>query len=252
MLSIAGQPLGVQAWLVMAVAALVIGFAKTAIGGLGVVSAALFASVLPAKESTGALLPLLMVGDVIAITVYRRHADWPLLLRMFPWVALGTVGGAWFISQVDNATMRRSIGVILLLVVVLNVWGKDQLAARAATARGRRVASGTAGTAAGFTTMVANAAGPVTTIYFLLNGMSKWQFLGTGAWFYFVVNAFKVPFSAGLGLIRPDSLLVNLTLAPAVLVGAAIGIRTVRRINQRLFERLALGLATVAAAALLL
>ncbi len=74
-------------------AALLVGFSKTAISGVSAISVALFASVLPARESTGALLPLLLVGDVLAVRAYRRHTDWPVLLRLLPSVAVGVLVG---------------------------------------------------------------------------------------------------------------------------------------------------------------
>ena len=59
---------------------------------------------------------------------------------------------------------------------------------------------------AGSTTMIANAAGPVMTIYLLACRLPKFEFVGTAAWFFFAINLLKVPFSASLGSsIRPVS-----------------------------------------------
>ena len=108
-----------------------------------------------------------------------------------------------------------------------------------------------AGAGAGFATMTANAAGPVMTLYLLMAGLPKLQMLGTGAWFFLVVNLMKVPFSASLKLIDPPSLLLDLALTPAMLVGGAAGWLLVRRLHQQQFEVAALGLAAVSAALLL-
>ena len=64
-------------WVLLGLAALLVGFAKTAIGGAASISVAAFAAVLPARQSTGILLPLLICGDVLAVSIYRRHANWP-------------------------------------------------------------------------------------------------------------------------------------------------------------------------------
>jgi uncharacterized protein len=106
----------------LALGALLIGFAKTAIGGVSSISIALFAAVLPARESTGAVLPLLMAGDVFALQAYRAHAQWARLIRLFPSVAVGVVAGAVFVSLVDDTVMRRTIGAVLLSLVLLTVW----------------------------------------------------------------------------------------------------------------------------------
>jgi uncharacterized protein len=251
--------LSVSTWLLFVVAALFVGLAKTSIGGLGTLSVVIFASQLPARESTGALLPLLMIGDVLAVVVYRRHADWRLLAHLFPWVAVGVVLGAVFVAHVDDAVMRRSIGILLLGLVAL------QLLSRHDRARGwradphgsprisvQRIATASVGVCAGFVTMVANAAGPVTTIYFLMAGLPMLEFLGTGAWFFLVVNVFKLPFSIGLGLIDAPALGTDAVLVPVVLLGGLIGYLLVRRINQKQFEGLALVLAAVSSVPLVL
>jgi uncharacterized membrane protein YfcA len=251
--------LSLSTWLLFVLAALFVGLAKTSMGGLGTLSVVIFASQLPARESTGALLPLLMVGDVLAVVAYRRHANWRLLARLFPWVAVGVVLGAVFVARVDDSVMRRSIGIVLLALVGV------QLVSRHDRARGwrtdangsrhtpvQRIATASVGICAGFVTMVANAAGPVTTMYFLMAGLPMLEFLGTGAWFFLVVNAFKMPFSIGLGLIDAPALGTDAVLVPVVLVGGLIGYLSVRRINQKQFEWLALVLAAVSAVPLVL
>jgi uncharacterized protein len=235
-------------WTVLVSAAILVGFAKTAIGGVGAIATALFATVLPARESTGALLPLLLAGDVLAVATYRRHADWPTLWRLFPSVAAGVAIGAAFVARVDDTAMRRTIGALLMLLVSLTVVQRVRRTALVVTGRAASIGFGLL---AGFTTMVANAAGPVTSIYLLATGISMMSFLGTGAWFYLVVNLFKLPFSVGLGLIDFGSVGLDAKLLPALVVGAVAGRLVVSRIDQRLFETLVL-VSTVAASVNLL
>jgi uncharacterized protein len=235
-------------WTVLISAAVIVGFAKTALGGIGALATALFATVLPARQSSGALLPLLIAGDVVAVVSYRRHADWKLLWRLFPSVAAGIVVGALFVARVDDAIMRRTIGVLLVLLVSLTLVQK--LRGAPLRVQGRAMST-LFGLLAGFTTMVANAAGPVMSIYLLATGISMMTFLGTGAWFYFVVNLFKVPFSLALGLIDFGSVRLDAQLLPAMLVGALVGRLLVRRLNQGVFEGLVLFFTAVASINLL-
>jgi uncharacterized protein len=251
--------LSLSTWLLFALAALIVGLAKTSIGGLGTLAVVIFASQLPARESTGALLPLLMVGDVLAVAAYRRHANWRLLARLFPWLAVGVVLGAVFVAYVDDRAMRRSIGIVLLALVAVQLFSRHERASGWRTdpdasyrTRVQHIATASVGICAGFVTMVANAAGPLTTIYFLMAGLPMLEFLGTGAWLFLVVNLFKLPFSIGLGLIDATSLGTDAVLAPVVLLGAGIGYLLVRRINQRTFEWLALALAAVSSVPLVL
>ena len=222
------------------------GFAKTALGGAASVAVVVFAAVLPARESTGALLPLLLVGDLLAVGLYRRHGSWTTLLRLLPGVLPGLALGAWFVSAVDDQAMRLSIGLILIVMTAIQLVQR----ARPDAARGRRphrLLSVGVGALAGFATMTANAGGPVMTLYLILAGLPMLSMLGTGAWFFLAVNLAKVPFSAGLGLISGPSLLMDAALLPAMLVGAAIGVLTIRRIEQRTFELAALALGLISA-----
>ena len=240
-------------WLWLAVAAVLVGVAKTAINGVAAVAVVIFAAVLPARESTGAILPLLLCGDVIAVTWYRRHADWGTIWRLLPGVLPGLFLGAWFLSVVDDALMRRTIAVILLVMCSLQLWQLVQSAGTSLESRRHQhglVTLGAGGTS-GFATMTANAAGPVTTVYLIRAGLPMLSMIGTGAWFYLVVNLAKVPFSAGLGLITPASLVRNALLLPALLLGAGLGILLVGRLRQRQFEVAALGFSAATAALLL-
>ncbi|MDE0546545.1 sulfite exporter TauE/SafE family protein [Microbacterium sp. C7(2022)] len=251
--------LGAWAWCALAAAALIVGLSKTAVPGAGTLAVALFAAVLPAKQSTGALLILLIVADVFAVTMYRRHADWRTLWRLAPAVGVGIVAGAVFMAFADDAWMKRTIGVILLAVIAITLWRRRVSAggvARGASpvsadAPPRRVAAVTYGSLGGFTTMVANAAGPVMSMYFLASRFEVKAFLGTAAWFFAIVNVAKVPFSVAIGIITPQSLVLDLVLVPVVVVGAFLGRWVADRIDQRVFERLVIGFTVVGAVYLL-
>ncbi|MFF7333184.1 sulfite exporter TauE/SafE family protein [Streptomyces sp. NPDC090306] len=240
----------------LAGAALLVGFSKTAVSGANTVSLAIFAAVLPARASTGVLLPILIVGDVLAVLTYRRHAHWPTLWRLFPAVAAGVVIGTLFLVWADDGVVRTSIGAILLLMAGVTVWrrrtagtsdGPDTVSTRAGRLKARSY-----GVTGGFTTMVANAGGPVMSMYLLSAGFRKLGFLGTSAFFFLIVNISKVPFSVGLGLIDGRSLLLDAALAIFVVPGAFIGKWAVNRINQRLFEQLVIAATIVGALELLL
>ncbi|MFJ8826920.1 sulfite exporter TauE/SafE family protein [Streptomyces sp. NPDC102467] len=234
---------GVTPWefTALAAAALLVGFSKTAVSGANTVSLAVFAAILPARASTGVLLPILICGDILAVLTYRRHAHWPTLWRLFPAVAGGVVLGTVFLAYAGDGAVRTSIGAILLLMAAVTLWRRrkagvpevEETATRAA-----RVKAGSYGVLGGFTTMVANAGGPVMSMYLLSAGFRKLGFLGTSAWFFLIVNSAKVPFSVGLGLIDGRSLLLDAALVAFVVPGALLGKWAVNRINQRLFERL--------------
>ena len=233
-------------------AALLIGFSKTALGGLAVLSVAIFASVLPARQSTAAILAVLVVGDVIACWHYRRDADWALVRRLLPAVVPGLVLGTLFLRVVSDEALRRSIGAVLLVLLALQLRVRLRRSPTDAAPHPSRARAWAAGSGMGFATMTANAAGPVMTLYLSASGIDKRRFVGTSAWFFLIVNLCKVPFSVGLGLLHTDDVVRAGLLAPVVLVGALVGYAVVRRISQRTFDVAVLLASALAAAALLL
>jgi uncharacterized membrane protein YfcA len=239
-------------WILLSLGAFVTGLSKTGIAGLGVLAVALFANALPARASTGALLPLLLAGDVFGVAFFRKHANWPLLLKLFPWVVAGVLAGFFALDRISNAQVQHLIGGVLLTMVGLQLWRQRQNNQAAAALPHTWWFAALTGILAGFTTMVANAAGPVMVLYFLAVGLPKLAFVGTGAWFYMLVNAFKVPFSVRLGLIHPDSLLVDAALLLPMVPGALLGPVVLHRMDQRVFEIVAPVLTVVAAVRLLL
>lgn len=243
-------------WVILAVGAVVVGLSKAALPGGGTLAVALFAAVLPARNSTGTLLVLLIVGDVFAILAYRRSADWALLRRLVPPVLVGIVLGSVFLAVSGDAVVRRVIAIILLALIAVTLvrrYGPGGAAGDPGpVSPGRQRLEATAyGALGGFTTMVANAGGPVMSMYFLAMRLGVWAFLGTSAWFFFAVNLVKVPFSVGLGLITAESLLIDAVLAPLVIVGAFAGRKVASHMDQKLFERLVIALTLVSALNLL-
>ena len=164
------------AWILLMVVAALCGIAKTALPGAATIAVALCTAALPAKESTGAILLMLMTGDLLAVWSYRGDADFRMLRRLFPAVLTGVGAGALFLHLASNDSTRRLIGAILLILVAVTLYQRRSATrnrsddapevARPAPA-GSRLARLVYGSLAGFTTMVANAGGPVTSMYFL-------------------------------------------------------------------------------------
>lgn len=234
-------------WVILGIGAFVTGLSKTGIAGIGVLSAALFASAMDARSSTGALLPLLLCGDLFGVGFFRKHTNWSLLWRLFPWVTVGLVGGYIALGKISGPQIQRIIGIILLLMVVLQIWRERQSGEKGERFPHAWWFAAFSGIMAGFTTMMANAAGPVMVIYLLAVGLPKMEFVGTGAWFFMLVNAAKVPFSVHLGLITWNSLQIDALLLLPMIPGALLGPIILKRMNQRVFERIALILTLLAA-----
>lgn len=171
-------------------------------------------------------------------------------MRLFPWTAGGVILGWLAMGRIDDRQASLIIGAIVIVMVGLHLWRRRKAGAGAEVTAEMGFAA-MIGVLAGFTTLVANAAGPLMAIYLLAMRLPKMEFMGTSAVFFFLINLFKVPFMMDLGLINTGSFTNNLVLAPAGFGGALIGRTLLKRIDQRLFENLALWLSAVAGVKLL-
>ncbi len=238
-------------WVVALLSALCIGVNKSGLPGLSLLYVATFAQLFPGQASTGVVLPMLVVGDISAVCLYRRHAEWRYIGRTLP-IALGGVVLGWALMHaVPRADFRRIIGGIVLTLVWVQLarsWRPNWFVHLPHSA----VFAGVMGLIAGVTTMVANAAGPVMGIYFLVVGLAKGGFVGTMSWFFLILNVFKLPFSWQLGLIQPQSLLFNALLTPLVVAGLFLGRWLVAKLPQKTFDTLVLAFAALAAGKLLI
>jgi len=235
-------------WGLAFVAAACIGIAKTGVSGLGLVAVTIFANLLPAREASGLVLPMLICADLVAVKSYRAHTQWQHLGRLFPWTAGGVLIGWLAMGQIDDQQASMLIGVIVLAMVGLHLWRLRQGEAHPPESM---VFAAFIGILAGFTTLVANAAGPLMALYLLAMQFPKMQWMGTAAVFFFLINLFKVPFMMQLGLIDGSSFVGNLVLFPAVIAGALFGRWLLPKINQKLFETLALWMSVLAGLKLL-
>jgi len=227
-------------WSLLALAALLAGFSKTGIPGVGILFVAVFANLMPARQATGLVLPLLIFADLFALVVYRKNLQWRRVGRLLPWAVAGVVAGWAVLGRVDDVQTTRMVGAVCTVMLGLHLWRKWRGTAEEAAARAPAWFGPFAGLLAGFATMVANAAGPVMALYLLAMRLPKLEFLGTSAAFFLLINWIKVPFGLQLGLINSQSLLLNLYLLPAVAAGALAGPWVVKRVQQSAFENLVL------------
>jgi uncharacterized membrane protein YfcA len=239
-----------MAWFVVALSALIVGISKTGIPGVGILPTILMALVLPAKESTGMLLGILILGDLFAASYYRRHAEWSHMIRLLPPAFAGIVAGFLALKVIEDQQLRPIIGVIVLVMLALNYWRTRTQEENLHIPTQWWFAAGL-GFMAGLTSMMANAAGPIMVIYLLAMKLPKVAFVGTSAWFFFVVNWLKVPFSRKLNVMTPESLKLDLMMLPVIAIGAVLGILFLKRIPQKAFNTVMQILAAAAAVKLL-
>lgn len=237
-------------WIVVGLCAIMIGITKTGIPGFGILVVPLMASVLPARSSVGVLLGILILADLFAAGYHRHNARWRHVFSLLPPALAGIVAGYFGLKVVNDEQLRAIIGAIVLVMLGVNYWRTRAKEQDTPIPTQWWFAAGL-GFLAGVTTMMANAAGPIMIIYLLAMRLPKVEFVGTGAWFFFVINWLKVPFSANLELMTAESVKLDLIMLPFIAAGAAVGILVLKRIPQKAFTAVVQILAAAAAIRLL-
>ena len=225
-------------------AAFLIGLSKTGVPGVGLAGVVLMVYAFPGmeKNSTGAVLPLLILADCFAVCYHHKNIQWSKLRQLFPPVLLGLALGAFVLERISDTQFPTLLGSMILLLLALEFlrsrmkW--DSMPHHPAFAWFM-------GGATGFTTLVGNAAGPVMSIYMAAQNLSKDTFMGTWVWFFFFMNWSKVPFMCGLifpdlNMITLETLYFDLKLIPAIVVGAVLGKRAYTLIPEKYFAWLVL------------
>ena len=214
--------------------AFIVGATKTGIPGLGILAVPLMAAVLPAASSVGILLGILILADIFAVIYHRRNAQWSHILRMLPPAIVGIIIGFLAMSRITDKQLKPIIGIIVLIMLGVNYW-RTKIYGPDAPIPTQWWFACTLGLVAGVTSMMANAAGPVMIIYLLAMRLPKVAFVGTSAWFFFIVNWIKVPFNASLQSMTRESVILNLSMLPFIALGAVVGIYLLKQIPQRAF-----------------
>lgn len=237
-------------WSLACLAGMVLGISKAGIKGISIIVVTLLALIFGGKVSTGILLPMLTMGDIFAVWYYRRHAQWPYLQKLLPWMMIGVLLGVWIGKDLPEDLFRQGMAIIILGSVIMMYWWEQK--------KDKQVPehwwfAGTMGSAAGFTTMIGNLAGAFSNIYFLAMRMPKNEFIGTAAWLFFIINLFKLPFHIWVWeTVSWQSLSLNIRLFPAVFLGLLLGVFLVKKIKDATYRHMILLLTALGALLILL
>jgi len=240
------MPLSPTGYAIALLAALCIGLSKSGFSGISIVSVVLFADLYGAKASVGLALPLLIAADLMAYPAFRQHGSWHPVWKLLAPTLVGLLAGWWVLDQMDDHMLRKAIGAAILLMVAVQALRrlKPETFDRWAHSPGCGTAAGLLG---GFSTMLANAAGPVIQLYLMARRVPKMDLIGIGARFFLLINLIKVPLNAQLATITPGSLWENAKLLPAVAMGIFGGRRLIQYVPQRAFEWMIVGFSALAA-----
>ncbi len=222
-------------WILLGICGLLIGMSKTGLSGVGLMVVPLMANAFGGRPSVGLLLPLLIFADVFAVTWYHRHAAWKHILRLIPWAMAGIIIAALVGKSISDTTFNRLLAAVVMLGIAILVW--RDLQRNQMKIPDSRWFAASLGLLGGFATMIGNAAGPVMALYLLSMRLPKNSFIGTGAWFFFIVNLSKVPLHIwSWKTITVQSFVLDLLMIPAIAAGAFTGIWLVRLLPEKVYR----------------
>ncbi len=221
---------------------------KTGVHGAGMAAVPFLVLIFGGKNSSGLLLPILCMADIFGVSYYHRHTKWSHLFKLFPWTVAGILLGTYVGESIDDQMFRFIMGAIILLSLGIMLWQEQSASKRVPQGLWFAALLGMLG---GFTTMVGNLAGSVMALYLLSMRLPKNEYIGTAAWFFLIVNLFKVPLHIVFWkTITWNSFLLDVITLPSVVLGAFIGIWIVKKIPEAYYRWFIIG--TTALAALLM
>lgn len=234
-----------SAWAFAITAAFIVGLSKAGIKGITILNVTLMALAFEAKASTGLVVPLLIVGDIIAVVYYHRHANWWYIIRFLPWVVIGILLGVYIGNDLDEGVFKIYMAVIILASVAMMYWWDRRKSTSVPT---HWAFAGFVGTLAGITTMIGNLGGPFSNLYFLAMRVKKNEFIGTAAWLFLIINLIKLPFHIFVWeTVNAETLLFNLKLVPGILLGLLVGVRLIKIIKDDFYRKMILVLTALGA-----
>ena len=232
-------------WSLILVAAFIIGLSKAGLKGIDMMNVTIMAIVFGGKASTGIVLPLLCVADIMAVKYYHRHAQWSHFWKLIPWMMIGILIGVYVGKDLNEAIFRKLMAIIIISTVIIMLVLEFR---KSVTVPANKLFVANMGLIAGFTTMLGNLAGAFSNIYFLAMRMPKNDFIGTAAWLFLVINLFKLPFQVfywkNINLV---TLQTDLLLLPALIGGFWAGLKIVSKIKDDSYRKVVIVLTLMGA-----
>jgi uncharacterized protein len=231
---------GLGQQLLLLLGGFIVGLNKGGIKGIDMLNVTIMALLFGTKSSTGIVLPLLCIGDILAVIYYKKNVKWPLFWKLIGWMAVGILLAVFFGKDINEALFKKIFaGIIIITVIILLYmeWKKVE------TVPDNWLFTPSLGLSAGIATMLGNLAGAFANVYFMAQRINKNDFIGTGAWVFLVINLFKMPFQVYYWKnINTSTLALDLVLLPVLLLGFGLGVLFVKKINDQQYRKLIIAL----------
>ncbi|MCH9780415.1 MAG: sulfite exporter TauE/SafE family protein [Alphaproteobacteria bacterium] len=248
-------------WVLVPFSVLMVGISKSGFGGgFGFLATPVLAVFVSPRDAVAISLPILLLMDIVAMYSWRKTwvEVWKKGLAGFRAIMLGAalgVGlGTFTFALWDKQTLLVALGGMCILFVgwqAAMAYRQHRASLQPSPPATPRKKSGSrarlgalgllTGTAAGFTSTLAHAGGPIVAMYLLAyresdgSHMPRGQFVASSVLFFFFVNALKVPSYTALDLFSQESWIVTAVLVPVAIIGARLGLFLHGRFPVRIF-----------------
>ncbi len=238
-------------WLLLITVAILVGLGKAGLNATVMLAVPLLTSIVSGKASSGMMLSMFIVADIIAVIFYVKHTQWKVIRSLAPWVVVGVFTGGIVGRMISDAVFGSLISVIALICLALlvllevkkdNLKVPDQTWFYALT-----------GIVCGFTSMIGNLAGPIFAVYLLAKGFEKKNYVGTVAIFFFMMNLIKLPLQITMWQnFSKETLLTVAAMVPFLIGGVFVGKKVIFVMNEKVFRYVILTMTAIVSLKLLL
>ena len=179
-------------------------------GGLALISVTLLSITYGPLTAIAILMPMLIVCDVIALFLNRKHFEYKILWSIAPYSLLGVIIGTILFKFINLSMISIFIGSISLLYVLLNYLITDN-------------SKSFWGALAGFTSFVLHSGGLPLNIYFMSIYNKKVQFVAGVVFSIALINLFKLIPYFYLEILNFEKLYSYLIFSPIAVIGVILG-----------------------------
>ncbi len=232
-------------YVLVVVGAFLTGLSKGGLGGaLGAIVTPMLALVMPAPVAVGLTLPMLLTGDLFALLAHWRHWDTRILIGVLPGTIVGVIVGSLVIGSLSPVTLQHGLGAVAILYTIYKIWERRfrraQLENQSPNTPNQPIRNAIFGSSTGFASTLANAGGPIFTIYLLGMRVLPGIFVGTSAAYYAILNSMKIPAYLSAGILNGDTLIMASFALPLIPFGVWSGVILDRYLDMKTFEILIL------------
>ena len=194
-----------------------------------------------AVNALGYMVPILILGDIFSVSYYKKDADKKSIKKLIPFAAAGIIAGMFTGQYISGDSFKKIIAVFIIVSLIVNLINtklNNRCSEKKINCSSLLIRTGPLfSTATGFVSMLGGSGGPVISTYYLITGVKKNSFIGTTAWFFFLVNLIKTPLYIFIWKnITWTTILTDILIIPFLAAGIFSGIFIVTRINEKIFK----------------